>query len=104
MNWAVFLMDAVFGSIPILAIAWVVRRLMRRKATDLTVNVTSVLIAAVMGFVIRGFMEGEGGFGLRVENIVSFSQLPAIAGGAVIALVLSVLWWKGKTSQGGKND
>lgn len=104
MNLTVFLTDAVFGALPILAIAWVVRRLMRRKATDLRANVTSVLIAAAVGFVIRGFMEGEGGFGPRVENIVSFSQIPAIAGGAVVALVLSVLWWKGKTSQGRKND
>jgi hypothetical protein len=104
MNWTVFLIDAVFGAIPILAIAWFIRRLMRRKATDLQANVTSVLIAAVVGLVIRGFMEGEGGFGPRVENIASLSQLPAIAGGAVVALVLSILWWKGKTSQGGEND
>ena len=59
MNWTIFLIDAVFGAIPILAIAWVIRRLMRRKATDLRANVTSVLIAVVVGFVIRGFMEGE---------------------------------------------
>mgnify|MGYP001171878722 CR=1 FL=1 len=103
MNPTVFLIEAVSSAIPILAIAWVVRRLMRRKATDLRANVTSVLVAAVIGLVIRGFMEGEGGFGPRVENIVSFSQLPAIAGGAVVALVLSVLWWKGKTSSGDAN-
>lgn len=103
MNPTVFLIEAVFGAIPILAIAWVVRRLMRRKATDLRANVASVLVAAVIGFVIRGFMEGEGGFGPRVDNIISFSQLPAIAGGAVVALVLSVLWWKGKTSSGDAN-
>lgn len=103
MNLTVFLIEIVFGAIPILAIAWVVRRLMRRKATDLRANVISVLIAAVMGLVIRGFMEGEGGFGPRVENIFSFSELPAIAGGMVVALVLSVLWWKGKTSSGDAN-
>jgi len=103
MNPTVFLIEAVSGAIPILAIAWVVRRLMRRKATDLRANVASVLVAAVIGFVIRGFMEGEGGFGPRADNIISFSQLPAIAGGAVVALVLSVLWWKGKTSSGDAN-
>lgn len=103
MNPTVFLIEAVSSAIPILAIAWVVRRLMRRKATDLRANIVSVLIAAVIGLVIRGFMEGEGGFGPRVENIISLSQLPAIAGGAVVALVLSVLWWKGKTSSGDAN-
>lgn len=103
MNITVFLIDALAGAVPILGIAWVVRRLMRRKATDLKANITSVLIAAVVGFVIRGFMEGEGGFVPRVENVLSFSQFPAIAGGTVIALVLSVLWWKGKTSRGGAN-
>ncbi len=103
MNLTVLLIEAVVGAIPILAIAWVVRRLMSRKATDLSANVTSVLLAAVIGFVVRGFMEGEGGFGPRAENIMSVSQLPAIAGGAVVALVLSVLWWKGKTSQGEGN-
>lgn len=103
MNWTVFVIDAVSGAIPIIAIAWIIRRLMHRKATDLKANVTSVLIAAVVGFVIRGFGEGEGGFGPRVENIASLSQLPAIVGGAVVALIISVLWWKGKTSQGSEN-
>ncbi len=49
MNLANFSADAVGGVFPILAIAWVVRRLMRRKATELSVNITSVLIAAVVG-------------------------------------------------------
>ncbi len=91
------LIEAVAGSLPTLALAWLFRSMMRRKATELSANIISVMLAALVGFVIWSFGAGTGGFWLRVENILSFSQLPVIAGSALVALVVSIIW----TSVGG---
>lgn len=95
MNSAI-IFDWIFGTIPILLIAWLVRRVMKAKATELKAAASSVLIAAALGFLIRGFNEGQGGFENRVANVFSLGQLAPTLGSAVIALTLVLLWRLGK--------
>lgn len=95
------LIDVIAGAVPILVLAWIVRLLMRRRATDISAAVISILIATCLGYVIRSFMEGEGGFESRVTNIISATELPGVLRGAVVALALTLLWRVGKIRGGG---
>ena len=89
--------DASASAVPILVLAWLIRKATGTLLTKMSA-IWSVLAAGVVGYVIRSFMEGEGGFAARVSNIAAMSvnTLVALFLGTLIAAILAFLVAKGR--------
>lgn len=99
MHGAVVISEWVGGALPILGIAWVLRRLVGRPASGVLSAVVSTLLAGVAGYVLRSFGEGEGGFQGRMANILTGSESMSIAGATGVALIVTLSWWLVKHGQ-----
>lgn len=88
--------DMLGGAIPVLGIAWLLRLVTRTKASNGRAAFYSIAGAAMIGFLLRGFADGENGIASRAANILSFDQFVPILGSTVIAGIFLFLWWFGK--------
>jgi hypothetical protein len=91
------LIYGLIGAVPVLALAWGLRKLLRVQLNTRTASF-SVLSAGLLGFVIRSFMEGEGDFQNRVANVnplVSAELIPLIISTAT-AFILAILVARGR--------
>ena len=84
------LVDALAGAVPILLIAWLFRVVSRKGLTTRSA-IASTLTAGFVGFLIRSFGEGEGGWESRLANIPAMSEFAPVFLSTMIALVLTYL-------------